>query len=98
MSDADNRALIENLQRSNRFWKRLALSLMAALGLTILILTTSAAVSSVRAEQARRQAEDAAAEARMQAEDALQREHEARKAVEEALKEAAKLQQKSRRP
>jgi hypothetical protein len=43
MSDADTRALIENLQRSNRFWKRLALGLLAALGLTIMLSAFSAA-------------------------------------------------------
>jgi hypothetical protein len=98
MSDADTHALIEDLQRSNRFWKRLALGLLAALGLTILILTTSATVLSIQVERQRRQAEAAEAEARMQAEKALRQEQDARKAVAETVKELDKLQQKGRQP
>jgi hypothetical protein len=39
--------LIERMQKSERRWKRLALGLLAALGLTILVLTTSATWLSV---------------------------------------------------
>jgi hypothetical protein len=91
MSDADTHALIGNLQRSNRFWKKLALGLLAALGLTILLLSTSAAVLSIRIVQQRRQAEAAEVEAQRQFQ-------ESRKALEGAWREADKLQQKGRRP
>ena len=43
MPDLETTALIERLQQSNRRWKRLALSLLAALGLAFVLLTTSAA-------------------------------------------------------
>jgi hypothetical protein len=98
MSVADTNALIERLQRSNRRWKWLALSLLATLGLAILLSATSAAVLSIQAAQQRRQAEAAEVEARMQAEKALRQEQNARKAVEETLKELDKLQQKGRQP
>jgi hypothetical protein len=40
MPDIETTALIERLQRSNRRWKWLALSLLAALGLALVLLTT----------------------------------------------------------
>jgi hypothetical protein len=91
MSDADTRALIEDLQRSNRLWKRLALGLMATLGLAILILTTSAAVQMRRAQEAE-------VEARMQAEEARQREQEGKKRFEDARKAVDEFQRKGLQP
>jgi hypothetical protein len=90
MSEADTNALIERLQRSNRRWKRLALSLLATLGLAILLVTTSTVVFWVRVEQQREQARAAEEQARKQAEDNLER---ARRAVDEALKKADKVRQ-----
>jgi hypothetical protein len=67
MPDMETTALIERLQRSKRRWKWLALSLLAAFGLTLVLLTTSL---WVRAERQARQAEAAAKEARQQEQDA----------------------------
>jgi hypothetical protein len=97
MPDIETTALIERLQQSNRRWKRLALSLLAALGLTILLLTTSAIVLSVRLEQQRRQLQAAETEARMQAEDALRREREARYRLDVAM-QAVELQHQGQHP
>ena len=91
MSDADTRALIENLQRSNRFWKRLALGLLAALGLTIMLSAFSAA-------QRVRRAHEAEVEARMQAEQARQREQEGKKRFEDARKAVDEFQKKIQQP
>jgi hypothetical protein len=66
MPDLETTALIERLQQSNRRWKRLALSLLAALGLAFLLLTTSTVVLRVRAAQQARQAETAAKQAHQQ--------------------------------
>jgi hypothetical protein len=90
MSDADTNALIEQLQRSNRRWKLLALSLLATLGLAVLLVTTSTVVLLVRVEQQREQARAAEEQARKQAEDALER---AKRAVDEAMKKADKGRQ-----
>jgi hypothetical protein len=70
MPDIETTALIERLQQSNRRWKRLALGLLATLGLALVLLTTSATVLWVRAERQARQAEAAAKQARQQEEDA----------------------------
>jgi hypothetical protein len=91
MSDADTRALIEDLQRSNRLWKWLALGLLAALGLAILLLTASAAVQVRRAHEAE-------VEARMQAEEAHQREQEARERLEKERKAQGDAQREGNRP
>jgi hypothetical protein len=91
MSDADTRALIEDLRRSNRLWKRLALGLLAALGLAIMFLTASAAVQMRRAQEAE-------VEARMQAEEAHRREQEAKKRFEDARKAVDEFQRKGRQP
>jgi hypothetical protein len=98
MSDADTHALIENLQRSNRLWKRLALGLLTALGLTILLLIFSATVLSIQAEQQMRRAQAAEVEARMQAEEALRQEQEARERFEQARKAVDEFQRKGRQP
>jgi hypothetical protein len=71
MPDLDTTALIERLQKSNRRWKRLALSLLAALGLAVVLLTTSVVVLGFRVEQERQRAQAAEAEARKQSEDDL---------------------------
>ena len=91
MSDADTRALIEDLQRSNRFWKRLALGLLAALGLAILLSSFSAAVQVRRAHEAE-------LDARMQAEEAHRREQEAKQRFEDARKAVDEFQRKGRQP
>jgi flagellar biosynthesis/type III secretory pathway M-ring protein FliF/YscJ len=91
MSDADTRALIEDLQRSNRLWKRLALGLLAALGVAILLFTVSAAVQMRRAQAAE-------LDARMQAEEAHRQEQEAKKRFEEARKAVDEFQRKGQQP
>ena len=91
MPDLEMTALIERLQRSNRRWKRLALSLLAALGLALVLLTTSAVVLWVRAERQARLAEAAERQVRQQ-------EQEARKRAEEALKAVDELQHQGRHP
>ena len=87
MPDLETTALIERLQQSNRRWKRLALSLLTAVSLALVLLTTSAVVLWVRAERQARQAE--AAE---------KQEQEARKRAEEALKAVDELQHQGRHP
>ena len=94
MPDVDTTALIERLQRSNRRWKRLALSLLAALGLAVALLPISVVVLWVRAHEARMQAllqlekAKAAEQARQQAEEAKKRAQEAyQRAVMQALDE-----------
>jgi hypothetical protein len=98
MSDADPHALIEDLQRSNRFWKRLALGLLAALGLTGLLLILSATGLSIQAEQQMRRAQEAEAEARMQTEKALGQEQEARDRFEQARKAVDVFQREGWQP
>jgi uncharacterized protein YpmS len=66
MPDIETTALIERLQQSNRRWKRLALSLLAALSLAFVLLSTSTVVLQVRAAQQARQAEAAVKQARQQ--------------------------------
>jgi hypothetical protein len=83
MPDLDTTALIERLQQSNRRWKRLALSLLAALGLAVVLLTTSAVVLRTRAEQQAWQARAAEEQARQQAEEARKRSQEAMQAADE---------------
>src|SRR5262249_4318280 len=73
MPDLETTALIERLQRSNRRWKRLALSLLAALGLALVLLTASTVVLRARAVQQARQARAAEEQARHQAEEAKKR-------------------------
>ena len=98
MSDADTRALIEDLQRSNRLWKRLALGLLAALGLAILLVTISATVLSVFVAQQMQRARAAEVDARMQAEEAHRQEQEAKKRFEDARKAVDEFQRKGRQP
>jgi hypothetical protein len=98
MSDADTRALIEDLQRSNRLWKRLALGLLAALGLSILLLAVSATVLSVFVAQQMQRARAAEVDARMQAEEAHRQEQEAKKRFEDARKAVDEFQRKGQQP
>jgi flagellar biosynthesis/type III secretory pathway M-ring protein FliF/YscJ len=91
MSDADTRALIEDLQRSNRLWKQLALGLLASLGLAVVFLTASAAVQMRRAQAAE-------LDARMQAEEAHRQEQEAKKRFEDARKAVDEFQKKIQQP
>src|SRR6516162_9364148 len=98
MSDADTHALIEDLQRSNRFWKRLALGLLAALGLSILLLAVSATVLSVFVAQQMQRARAAEVDARMQAEEAHRQEQEAKKRFEEARNVVDQFQKNIQQP
>jgi hypothetical protein len=66
MSDVSTQELIDNLRRSVRRWKTLSLTLLAALGLVIL-LGAGTGVVQVQRLRAARQAE---MEARQQAEEA----------------------------
>jgi hypothetical protein len=91
MSDAEKDDLIEQLQKSNRRWKGLALGLLAALGLTVLLLTTSATVLSVRIERERERALAAEEQARKQSQ-------EAREVFEHLRKGVDEFQQKARQP
>jgi hypothetical protein len=98
MFDADRDALIEQLQKSNRRWKRLALGLLTALGLTILILTTSATWLAVQIERERQQALAAQEQVRAAEEQARQQSQEARERFEQARKALDEFQQKVRQP
>ena len=98
MSDADTHALIEDLQRSNRLWKRLALGLLAALGLAILLVTISATVLSVFVAQQMQRARAAEVDARMQAEEAHRQEQEAKKRFEEARNVVDQFQKNIQQP
>jgi hypothetical protein len=91
MPDLETTALIERLQQSNRRWRRLALSLLAALGLALGLLTTSTVVLWVRAERQARQAEAAERQARQQ-------QQEARKRAEEAMQAEDEFQHQDRHP
>jgi hypothetical protein len=91
MSDADTYALIEQLQKSNRLWKRLALGLLAVLGLTVLLSITSATVLSVRIERERERALAAEEQAHKQSQ-------EARNVFEHLRKGLDEFQQKARQP
>ena len=92
MPDLDTNALIERLQKSNRRWKRLALSLLAALGLGLVLLTTSVVVLRGRAEQQARQAQAAEQQARQQAEEARKQAEEAKKRSQQAMYTRALMQ------
>jgi hypothetical protein len=67
MSDIPTLELIENLQRSVRRWKTLALTLLVGLGLVIIVGGTVTAVQAQRARQDRAAAQQAEMEARQQA-------------------------------
>jgi hypothetical protein len=89
MSDSDMTALVQQLQKSNRRWRRLAISLLVIIGLTLPLVTIAAAVLRVQAERHAREAQIAAEQARDQAEQARRQEEKvknAMEAVEEFLK------------
>jgi hypothetical protein len=82
MSESDMTALIQKLQKSNRRWRRLAISLLVIIGLTLPLLTISAAVLRVQAERQARDAQIAAEQARDQAEQARQQQDKVKRAME----------------
>lgn len=98
MSVSDMTALIQQLQQSNRRWRRLAISLLAVIGLTLPLLTISVVVLRVRAERQAREAHVAAEEARYQAEQARRQEEQARKRLKEAREAVDELKQKGPNP
>ena len=95
MSNSEMTSLIERLQKSNRRWKRLALSLLAPLGVGLLLLTTSVALLRARAElQAR-----AALEQARQAEEQFRQEREqAKQRIKEAKGNVDAPQNKGQNP
>jgi uncharacterized protein HemX len=70
MSDTPTRELIEELRRSVRRWKTLALTLLVGLGLVIVLATGTAVLGVHRARQQEEAARQAEMEARQQAEEA----------------------------
>jgi hypothetical protein len=104
MSEAETRALIEQLRRSNRRWRRLALGLLAALGVAVPPLTTSTVVSWLRAAEATRRTEAAEELAEENLQEALRQAEQAKKNQEDArcaLNQANMLlarQERERRP
>ena len=81
MSNIPTLEMIENLQRSVRRWKTLALTLLVGLGLVIVCGVTVTGVQAQRARQEAAAARQAEMEARHQAE-------RVRQAAEDALREA----------
>ena len=92
MPDLDTNALIERLQKSNRRWKPLALILLAAIGLSLGLLTTSTVLLRTRAEQQARQARAAEEQARQQVEEARKQAEEVKKRSQEAMYAGALMQ------
>ena len=84
MSDAPTQELIDNLRRSMRFWKALAITLLASLGVAVVLGFGTVTLLTLRARQQAMAAERAAMDARDQEHQALQELH--RRAAE---KEAA---------
>lgn len=91
MSNSEMTALIQQLKKSNRRWRRLALSLLTALGVALLLFTTSVAALQVRAERQARVAREAEQQA-------LQQEELAKKRFEEAKGNVDAPQHKGRNP
>ena len=81
MSATSNQVLIDDLRRSVRRWKTLALTLLVGLGLVFIGGVTVTGVQAQRARQAEAAARQAEMEARNQAE-------RARQAAEDALHKA----------
>jgi uncharacterized protein HemX len=76
MSETPTQELIDDLRSSVRWWKAIALTLLAGLCLVIVLGIGAATVATVQAQRARQQAEaarDAEMEARMAVERFLQR-------------------------
>src|SRR5262245_43351645 len=70
MSDTPTQELIDDLRRSIRRWKALALTLLAGLGLVVVFGTWTTTVLTLRARQQAEAARQAEMEAREQAEQA----------------------------
>jgi uncharacterized protein HemX len=70
MSNTPTQELIDNLRRSVRRWKALALTLLVGLGLVVVLGVGAAVVQAGRARQAEQAARDAEMQARQQAEEA----------------------------
>jgi hypothetical protein len=81
MSDTPTQELIDDLRRSARRWKTLALTLLVGLGFVIALGMGIATVMTVRARHQAELARQAEEEARIQAE-------HARREAEAALREA----------
>jgi hypothetical protein len=73
MPDTPTPKLINNLRRSVRRWKALALTLLAGLSLVIVLGMTAAAIQVQRARQAAQAERDAALEAQRAVEHFLQK-------------------------
>lgn len=100
MSDLEMPALIQQLQKSNRRWRWLAISLLAVIGLALPLLATSAVVLKVRAEQEAMAAQDAAEQARQQAQKAAEkaRQQELQRRFDEQRKAVDEFKNKGRNP
>jgi hypothetical protein len=72
MPDTPTPELIDNLRRSVRRWKALALTLLAGLGVVIVLGMTATAIQIQRARQAAQAERDAALEAQRAVEQFLQ--------------------------
>ena len=70
MSNTPTQELIDNLRRSVRRWKALALTLLVGLGLVVVLGVGAAVVQAGRARQAAEAAREAEMQARQQAEKA----------------------------
>jgi hypothetical protein len=81
MADTPTQELIDNLRQSLQFWKALALTFLAGLGLMMVLGIGTTTVLTYRARQQAEAARDAEMEARMQAE-------QVRPKAEEALRRA----------
>jgi hypothetical protein len=73
MSDMPTQELVESLQRSVRRWRALAITLLASLGVVVVLGIGTVTVLRLRARQQARAAEQAAMEARDQAHQAMYR-------------------------
>jgi hypothetical protein len=77
---------VESLERANRRWKRLALSLLAAVVLVVTGIGAFGVYQQARATAARQQAEQAWRQAEAEREKAEENFQRARQAAEEVLK------------
>jgi hypothetical protein len=75
MSDTPTQEMIDSLRRSMRFWKALAITLLAGLGVVAVLGIGTATLLTLRARQQAMAAEQAAMEARDQAHQALHELH-----------------------
>ena len=86
MSDTPTSELIDNLRRSVRFWKALALTLLAGLGLMMVLGIGTVTVLTLRATQQAQAARDAELEARRAVEQFLQKDLLDQKLVDQPAK------------